>query len=234
MYKLQNIDTRRPRELREVELLDKAREQFYKATELRLEIEQLEPMLEETGLDALARLVAHGLEIPLAVEIKTRPTKAIIGIVAQQFKGLPRRGLLVADYINSMMAERLKKLDIWFIDAIGNAYIHQPPVCIYIRGNRPTEKLEKDISVRAFQPTGLKVIFAFLCNLELLNAPYRNIAHVADVALGTVGWIMRDLKELGYLIETKKHGRYLIRKSWLLVHMSLMNLSGGKTQSFRY
>jgi len=62
---------------------------------------------------------------------------------------------------------------------------------------------------RAFQPTGLKVIYVFLCNPELVNAPYREIAAAADVALGTVGWVITDLKDLGHLVEMGKKKRRL-------------------------
>lgn len=216
MNKALNTQTRTPQEIRDIALLDKAREALYATTGLQLEIEELEPIVKDTGLDAFGRLVADELDIPLAIEIKARPTNAVIGIIAQQLKRFPDKGLLVADYVNPMMAERLKELDLWFIDAVGNAFINQPPIYIYIKGNRPTEKVEKDTKTRAFQPTGLKVIFAFFCNLELINAPYRDIAHAAEVALGTVGWVMRDLKELGFLIEPKKRARYITRKKELL------------------
>ncbi len=216
MNKALNIQTRTTREIRDIELLEKAREALFETTGLQLEIEELEPIMQDIGIDALGRLVAYGQDIPLAIEIKARPTKAVIGIIAQQFKRFPKQGLLVADYINPMMAERLKELDLWFIDAAGNAFINQPPICIYIKGNRPTEKFEKETKTRAFQPAGLKVIFAFFCNPELINAPYRDIANAAEVALGTVGWVMRDLKELGFLIEPKKRARYLTRKKELL------------------
>ena len=216
MYKALNIEDKTTQETREVELLDKAREVLYATTGIRLVVEQFEPIAKDTRIDALGRIIAYGVDIPLVIEIKLRPTKTILGGVAQQLRQYPGQGMLVADYINPLMAERLKELNIWFLDAVGNAYINQPPICIYIKGNKPTEKFEKEVKNRAFQPTGLKIIFTFFCNPNLVNAPYRDIAHAANVALGTVGWVMRDLKELGYLIEPKKRDRYLTRKKELL------------------
>lgn len=197
-------------------LLDKAREAVHKTTGMRVDIEQLEPAVKNVGFDAVGGLNGYGYDIPVAIVIKARPTNTTIGIITQQFKNLPGKGLLVTDYINPLMAERLTELGIWFIDTVGNAYINQPPIYINIKGNKPTEQFEKNVKIRAFQATGLKVIFTFFCNSELVNATYRDIAHAADVALGTVGWIMRDLKALGYLIETKKQGRYLTKIKELL------------------
>jgi hypothetical protein len=37
--------------------------------------------------------------------------------------------------------------------------------------------------------------------IGFLGWPYRQIAAVTDVALGTVDWIFKDLKEMGFLVE---------------------------------
>jgi hypothetical protein len=198
---------RRQEQTRYQEILDKACKELHATTGLRVDVEQLEPI---EGADAFGYLRNDGVETPLFIEVKTQPTKALIGAIAQQLKQYPGKGLLAADYINPMMADRLKELDIWFLDTVGNAYINAPPVFIYLKGNKREELLGKGPpKTRAFQPTGLKVLYAFLCNLELVNAPYRDIAHAADVALGTVGWVITDLKELGYLVEMGKKKRRL-------------------------
>ncbi len=69
----------------------------------------------------------------------------------------------------------------------------------------------KDGAKRAFEPTGLKVIYTFLCHPELVNAPYREIAEKAGVALGTVGWVLNGLKA-AEIIRDKggKNGRHLV------------------------
>jgi hypothetical protein len=95
-------------------------------------------------------------------------------------------------------------------------YLNEPPLLVYIKGQGPPKALRKARLTRAFQPTGLKVIFAFLCKPELTNLPYREIARAAAVALGTVGWIVTDLKDLGFWLDTDKHGRGLTQKEKLL------------------
>ena len=52
-----------------------------------------------------------------------------------------------------------------------------------------------------FPLTNKKVIFSFLCAPDLVRKPYRDIADAAEVALGTVGWVMRDLKKMMYLVD---------------------------------
>jgi hypothetical protein len=69
---------------------------------------------------------------------------------------------------------------------------------------------------RTFKPAGLKVIYAFLCNPGLENKTYREIAAETGVALGTVDWIMKELKELRFLLDMGKRGQRLIQKENLL------------------
>jgi hypothetical protein len=56
---------------------------------------------------------------------------------------------------------------------------------------------------RAFQPTGLQVLFALLSNPQAVNKPYRELAAMAGVAHGTVGWVIPDLQNLGYVRDLK-------------------------------
>jgi hypothetical protein len=87
---------------------------------------------------------------------------------------------------------------------------------IYIKGNKPTDKDILEQPARTFRPTGLQVIFALLYNPGLENKPFREIAIRADVALGTVGWVMYDLRRMGYLINVGPRNRRLVRKDNLL------------------
>ena len=97
------------------------------------------------------------------------------------------------------MAERLRALNVAFVDTAGNAYINDPPIFIYVIGNKKKEVPQKIITGRAFRPTGLKVVFALLCQPGLVKAPYRDIVAAARVVQGTVGWVINDLKQQNYL-----------------------------------
>lgn len=154
-------------------------------------------------IDAVVEILDNGAR--LVVEIKKWAAQLNVGAIINQIKNLaePGQGLFVTDYINPKLGERLKAADIQFLDTAGNAYINQLPIYIYIKGNKPKQAIaQKDRTKtgRAFQPTGMKVVFAFLRDEELVNAPYRDIADQAVVSLGTVGWVIDDLIAHGFLL----------------------------------
>jgi len=202
---------------KEKDLLQKALEVFNNTTGFQFAVEIEEPTDNaKYQTDALVRIVALGLNLQFVVEIKPRLTQAALGVAVHQLEQLPQKGLIVTDYVNPKMAERLKAMEMPFLDLAGNAYLNEPPVYIYIKGNKPVEQLHRKLATRAFQPTGLKVLFALLCHPGLENMPYRDIARIAGVALGTVGWVVTDLKALGFLVDMGKRGRRLINKEKLV------------------
>lgn len=83
----------------------------------------------------------------------------------------------------------------------GNAYINKPPLHIFVKGNKFAEGLKPATIKRLFKTAGLKVVFALLDAPERVNLPYRQVADMTGVALGTVNWIFRDLKEMGFLVD---------------------------------
>lgn len=202
---------------RKAELLRTALEAFHDTTGLQILVEA-EEVTDNAGhrADVLVRLVAPDGVRRLVVEVKAPLNQANLGMAVHHLERFPQKGLIVTDYVNPKMAERLKALDMSFLDVEGNAYLNEPPVYVYINGNKPLERRHRKSLTRAFQPTGLKVLFALLCQPGLENAPYRDIVKAADVALGTVGWVITDLKELGYLVDMGKRKRRLKNKAKLI------------------
>jgi|TARA_R110000772_G_scaffold257336_2_gene374095 hypothetical protein len=152
--------------------------------------------------DALIELGENA--VPYVVDIKPRATQANLGAIVDHLRLLQDHygaegGMLVTDYVNPNLAERLKQLQLQFMDTAGNAYINAPGTFIYIRGNKLPETFTAAETNRAFEPTGLKVVYAFLKDPELVNRPYRHIADVTGVANGTIGWVMHGLREAGYV-----------------------------------
>jgi len=176
------------RAYREAGILQTALEVFHDTTGLRMVVEAGE-VTDPVGhqADALLRLDLPGVDRQFAAEAKTRLTQVTLGIAVHQLERFPQKGLIVTDYVNPKMAERLKAMDMSFLDVAGNAYLNEPPVYVYIKGSKPTEKVHRKPPTRAFQPTGLKVLFSLLCHPDLERAPYRDIAKATGVALGTVG-----------------------------------------------
>ena len=188
----------------EYDILDAAIGAIHREAGLHLDVVGRIVKKDDKHIDAIIQMPDNGVR--LAAEIKKWATQANLGAVINQIKNLAElgQGLLIADYINPDMGERLKEADVQFLDTAGNAYINQRPVFIYIKGNKPQQAVaakERVKTGKAFQPTGMKVVFAFFRNRDLINAPYREIADQAGVALGTVGWIIRDLIAQGFLLE---------------------------------
>ena len=202
---------------REEELLDKALLAFKNTTGLNVILERTQQIRPNYACyDAILNLKTEGLKKQLAAEVKGRLNTPALGPIIHQLKQLHTKGILVTDYVNPNMAEKLKKEEIPFIDTAGNVYLNEPPIFVYVKGNRPDEKFQREKLGQAFQPTGLKVLFAFFCKPHLVNATYRDIAEEANVALGTVGWVLKDLKEKGFLMDMGKRGRRLVDKEKLL------------------
>lgn len=166
--------------------------------------------------DAGIRITKDNIEMVFPVEVKTTLTRATLGIIAQQIGLNNQRMLIVTRYVPPQMADRFKELDIPFIDAAGNAYINEPQLFLYIKGNKQLDKYKNIGTTKTFNQAGLKIIFTLLCNPGLENEPYRMIADKADVALGTVGGVMGDLKNKNFLMDMGEKGRRLLNKKKLL------------------
>ncbi len=129
------------------------------------------------------------------------------------------RCVMIIPQVTADMADRLRTENIQFIDTAGNCFINQPPLYLFIKGNKIQGTVKAPVVGRAFKQTGLRVLYALLCNPGLENETYRVIAAKTNVALGMVNWVLNELNELGYLVETGK-GRarhiQLIEKDKLL------------------
>jgi hypothetical protein len=144
--------------------------------------------------------------IRFAAEIKTVRHFATLAMVREQLAALEPgvNPLLVAPYITRALAERCRALQLPFIDTAGNAFINIPGLTIFVTGEPRPKTLLEDPHYRAYTALGLKVIFALLCQPELADGTYRQIAQTAKVALGPLGPVLKDLQNRGYLVERQK------------------------------
>lgn len=131
-----------------------------------------------------------------------------LDLVQRQFEFAGVDGLLVAPHVSRVLAEHCKAIGLQFLDTRGNAYLRAPGLFILITGEkddsrRPAFDAPKGLTNAA----GLRVVFALLSRLELINAPIKDIAANARVALGTAYNALDDLERRGYLINKEKAGR---------------------------
>lgn len=151
---------------------------------------------------ATLRLAYGGRQIEYAVELKRGLRPERLGAVVHQLESAGAPTLLVADYVTPPLAEALRARRIPFVDAAGNAFLDEPPLFVWVKGEKPQRIAGAGQPVgRAFQASGLQVLFALICNPGWVELPYRDLAQKAGVAHGTVGWVMAELPKLGFVAE---------------------------------
>lgn len=190
-----------------------------KALGLTVTTVQTDPKLGRGHADALVRIGrGDGDEALYAVEVRQGLRPATLGATLIQLERLGQQALLVTDYVTPPLADALRARRVAFLDAAGNAYIDHPGLLVWVKGHKPVAKQVTPQWGRAFQPTGLQVLFTLLCNPETINRPYRELATMAGVAHGTVGWVIPDLQRQGFLAELtgKRHARRLFQLDRLL------------------
>ncbi len=132
---------------------------------------------------------------------------------ARERTGRTRR-LLVAPYISREVARHCRDLQLPFIDAAGNAYLEGPGLFVYVVGSPKPADL-RPAEYRALTAAGLQVTFALLCNPQLAQAGYREIARQAGVALGTVGHVVDDLRKRYYLLGRELRNAGQLLEDWV-------------------
>jgi hypothetical protein len=124
--------------------------------------------------------------------------------------------LVVAEIIYPNLRITLKERGINYIDTTGNVFIKAGNNVIFIEGKK-TEELEKPgFTDRAFNKTGLILIFHLLHSEDFINLPYRDIAATYGIAVGNVTYILKNLEELGYVRKIENRNFKILNKEALL------------------
>ncbi len=149
------------------------------------------------------------------VEVKKQLTKGdeLKALVLKDRAKYPY--VLTTNYVSPQAAVRLKENGIQFVDTAGNVFINQPPLFIFVRGNKPKQKEIITQTAHVFKGVGLKIIYLLLCRPEFAARPYRELADLAGVALGTVNGTMTELIQKGFILDIGKKGRRLLERKAL-------------------
>ena len=159
--------------------------------------------IESTRIDYDAVLSIK--EKQFTVTAKTEIRTANKGIILAQLKELETKSsrpiIIIAKFIASDIAQELKEKAINYLDVAGNAFIKKDDFFIYVAGQKP-QKNKKTNQTRAFQETGIKLIFSLLTNPYNLQLSYRVLAERTDIAIGSVSNVMKELEDLNFILKT--------------------------------
>lgn len=195
-------------------ILKKALTALGQTTGLQAKILEHQPLAKGTRrIDAKVEIQDNGQPFDIFVEVKTRiDRKAVLAAAHVQIGAATgEQGVLVTDYLTHELANYCQdNLNLQFIDTAGNAYLRRPGLFVLVKGQpRPTLAAYADTRRAAATTTAMRVIFLLLCEPTLLNAPYREIAKAAGVALGAVGPVLQDLVNRRYIIGDPGKRRFL-------------------------
>jgi hypothetical protein len=196
--------------------LERVLEAIARETGLATRVVQWEPKLHRGAAlrpDALIEIGGPNAGQQYAVEAKNIHRFEIL----HQLRALWPRGnkpplLVAAPYITTEAAEQCRKMDLYFADTVGNIYLKGRGLHVFVTGKRNGDALGTTKKAKLANPAGLKVVFALLCKPGLLNAPYRQIAAVAQVALGAIGPVIKELETRKFVAPAATGRRGTARK----------------------
>ena len=129
--------------------------------------------------------------------------------------GVDKPIIIVAAKIFPKIKEELRENNIAYLEANGNMFIEREGTVVWLDGNKPLRGT-KEKTNRAFTKTGIKTIFHFLLDEDLINDTQRQIANTVGIGLGNIIYIFNGLKELGFLVRLNNNEYKLLEKRRLL------------------
>ena len=170
----------------------------------------LENLNEHTGIDAKWDMLGNDLDVHLILTIDNRKLKFDAEVKKEvrmhQIEHLIERYtgkypmMLIAERLYPKVKKELRDREIPYLEGNGNIFIKNLDTWIWIDTNKRLET-SKEKGNRAFTKTGLKVVFQFLLDKNLINQTHREIADKVNVGLGNIPQVINGLKETGYLLK---------------------------------
>lgn len=164
--------------------------------------------------DGIIEINGHAFTVEAKNELR-KENKGFLFARLEELRAKTKRPILIiVKYITSEVALELREKGINYLDVAGNCFIKHQELILYIVGQKAHKK-EKTNQAKAFQEVGVKIIFNLLNNPENLQLSYRELAVLADVSIGSVSNVMRELEQQTFILKTNTK-RILKNKEKLL------------------
>jgi hypothetical protein len=166
--------------------------------------------------DAILEIGTDWGPVQVVAEIKKTLIKPTIQhlLFTRKNDGIPF--VLFTEYVNAAIADELKKNQINFVDCQGNAFLHIPDrIYVDVQGKKP-EKITGKTQTALFQPKGMQLLFVLLTQENAVNEPIRILKRKAGIAFERAATAMKELKEKGFVFETKDKKNQWLKKKELL------------------
>ena len=161
------------------------------------------------GFDARLRLRtgAGVLELPVQ-EYRSHLSHGTADHIVARARRHTEPVLILALHVGAGLAAKFSATHINYLDAHGNCHIAVPPVYIHIEGktSAPTPRADKGL-----RSAGYQVLFTYLAQPSLLDAPIRNVAELAGVSRQPVSDMKHRLVDDEYVFETKSATKWFPR-----------------------
>lgn len=158
-----------------------------------------------------------GQRAVFTVEVKETVLKTVAPFLALWPHPTAQPWVLVTPYVSDELGRQLRQHGMCYADAAGNAWLHYSAadVFILVQGQpRPRKEATASTAGRAFRKSGLRLLFQLLTQPDLVCQPYRTIAARTNTPVATVGQVMLDLMQQGFLLGEEP--RQLLRREELI------------------
>lgn len=155
-----------------------------------------------------------------SVLVKLHLHHAVIERILAEKESYASNLMIITDQLGAKHVEMLIDAGVAFMDMAGNTSLDLPGMSTLITGRKLSEGLRQPTVGRAFQTSGIKLIYAFLTDLgscdnlnnALINQSFRSINQQTGISLGSIGWIFKDLRDAGFIVMDGKTRLLMDRK----------------------
>lgn len=153
--------------------------------------------------------------IKFAAEVKKNVTKSNYLRVLETLRHIKSSTkmpvLLIGDYISPTILPELRKEGFSVLDSSGNCQISNGNLYIHVQGQK--QYIAKESMDKAFNETGVKLIFYFLLEKGNISKPYRTIHDETGLSLGTIKNVIEELKMRRFVIMSSGNRVIINRKN---------------------